>query len=237
MATIEEVADGIYRVNTPVDPSVVEGGFSFNQYLIADEEPLLFHTGSRRLFESVAAAIGRVIELRELRYVAFSHHEQDEDGALNQFLSAAGSALPLCGAVNAMINADGMDRPPRVMQDGETLSLGRHVLRWLDAPHVPHGWEAGYLMEHTTQTLLCGDLFTQPGTGERSVTEADVLEPSEAFRKTGGDYFSHGAHLQRSLARMASLEPALLACMHGSAWRGDAKRLLQELARRLDERG
>lgn len=230
MARLDEVAEGVYRINTPVSPTVVPGGFSFNQYLILDDEPLLFHTGSRRLFPEVVEALRRVMPPDRLRYIAFSHHEQDEDGAVNEFLAVAPAAVPLCSAVNAMINGDGMDRAPRVLRDGERLRLGRRLVRWIDAPHVPHGWESGYVMEETTGTLLCGDLFTQPGTGEASVTEGDVLGPSEALRKQGGDYFSHGPHLARTLAAMAALKPRLLACMHGSAWRGDGARLIGELA-------
>ena len=231
MATIDEVADGIYRIHTVIPPTEAPGGFSFNQYLILDEEPLLFHTGSRRLFPSVMEAIRRVADVAKLRYVAFSHHEQDEDGALNEFLAAAPAAAPVCSAINAMINADGMDRPPRILRDSEELRLGRRSVRWVDAPHVPHGWESGYLFETTTRTLLCGDLFTQPGIGEQAVTESDILGPSEAFRKAGSDYYAHGSHVEATLLRMAALRPQTLACMHGSAWRGDGGRLIQELAR------
>jgi flavorubredoxin len=180
-ARVDEIANGIYRINIPVPPTVVPGGFSFNQYLIVDDQPLLFHTGSRRLFPAVSDSVRRIIPLEQLRYVGFSHHEQDEDGALNQFLAAADNAEPVCGTVNALINGDGMDRPPRVLRDGETLKLGKHSVRWLDASHLPHGWETGYLFDETTKTLLCGDLFTQPGAGDVALTESDVLGPSETF--------------------------------------------------------
>jgi flavorubredoxin len=218
-----------------IPPTQAPGGFSFNQYLILDEEPLLFHTGSRLLFPAVKEAIRKVADPARLRWIAFSHHEQDEDGALNEFLEAAPEALPVCSAINAMINADGMDRPPRILRDGEELRLGRHTVRWVDAPHLPHGWESGYLFETTTRTLLCGDLFTQPGIGEQPITESDILGPSEDFRKAGLDYYSHGAHVEATLLRMAALRPQTLACMHGSAWRGDGGRLIQELARAVRE--
>lgn len=234
-ARVDEIANGIYRINIPVPPTVVPGGFSFNQYLIIDDQPLLFHTGSRRLFPAVSDSVKRIIPLKRLRYVGFSHHEQDEDGALNEFLAAAGRAEPLCGTVNAMINADGMDRSPRVLRDGETLELGKHSVRWLDAPHLPHGWETGYLFEETTKTLLCGDLFTQPGSGEVALTNNDVLGPSEAFRTQTMDYFAHGRDLPAQLERLASTEPTTLACMHGSAWTGDGGRLLRGLAASLGE--
>jgi flavorubredoxin len=235
MATIDEVEAGIYRIHTEIPEELAPGGFSFNQYLVMDEEPLLFHTGSRRLFPSVLEAMRKVVDPRRLRYVGFSHHEQDEDGALNEFLATAPGAAPVCSAINAMINTDGMDRPPRILGDAEELVLGRHTVRWMDAPHVPHGWESGFLFETTTRTLLCGDLFTQPGLGRKPVTESDILAPSEAFRKAGLDYYSHGAQLAPRLAALAALRPQTLACMHGSAWRGEGGRLIEELARALAE--
>lgn len=230
---IDEISAGIYRIHTPVPPAVFPGGFSFNQYLIVGEAPLLFHTGSRRLFPLVSAAITRVMPLEKLRHVAFSHHEQDEDGALDELLAAAPHALPVCSMVNAMINGDGMDRPPTPLADGATLDLGGFVMRWFDTPHLPHGWETGYLFEERTRTLFCGDLFTQPGTGDAPVTEADILEPSETFRTQGMDYFAHGRDLERHLSRLASTRPATLACMHGSAWKGDGEGLLARLGERL----
>jgi flavorubredoxin len=234
-ARVDEIANGIYRINIPVPPTVVPGGFSFNQYLIDDDQPLLFHTGSRRLFPAVSDSVRRIIPLKQLRYVGFSHHEQDEDGALNQFLAAADNAEPVCGTVNALINGDGMDRPPRVLRDGETLKLGKHSVRWLDASHLPHGWETGYLFDEATKTLLCGDLFTQPGAGDVALTESDVLGPSETFRTQGMDYFAHGRDLPAQVERLASTEPTTLACMHGSAWTGDGGRLLRYLAASLDK--
>ena len=129
--------------------------------------------------------------------------------------------------------ADLADRAPRVLAEGEGLSLGKKRVRWIDAPHVPHGWECGFLFEDTARTLLCGDLFTQPGSGPDAVTEADILGPSEAFRGAM-DYYAHAPHTQERLERLASLEPRVLACMHGSAWRGDGGALLRELAAALE---
>jgi len=225
---VQEIAEGIYRINTPL--SLVPGGFSFNQYLILDEEPLLFHTGLRRMFPVVREAIERLLPIPRLRHVAFSHFESDECGALNDLLAVAPQAAPVCGRVAAMVSVeDFADRPPRALADGETLSLGQRRVRWLDAPHVPHGWETGLLFEETTRTLLCGDLFTQGGTGDAAVTESDILGPSEAFRKAM-DYYSHSKEAGPILERLAALEPTTLACMHGSAWRGDGKKLIRELA-------
>lgn len=229
---LHEVADGIYRINTPV---ALPGGarFNFNQYLIEDDQPMLFHTGPRRLFPLVSEAVGNVVPVDTLRFVAVSHFEADECGALNEFLAAAPGAEPVGSRVAAMVSlADYADRAPRALADDEELELGRHVIRWLDTPHVPHGWDAGLIMEKTTETLLCGDLFTQGGSGERALTESDILGPSEAFRAPM-DYFAHAPQTHATLERLAQLRPTTLACMHGSAWRGDGAALLRALAAAL----
>jgi flavorubredoxin len=230
---IDEVSDGVFRISIPVPPSVVPGGFTFNQYLIVDEAPLLFHTGSRMIFPAVAEAIARVMPVNKLRYIGFSHYEQDECGGLNEFLAVAPNAVPLCGQINAMINAAGMDRPPHVLADNEKLSLGRHQVRWLDAPHLPHAWECGYLLEEATETLLCGDLFTQGGSDVPPLTESEILGPSEKFRKRM-DYFSHTKNARGLLKRLAQTRPKTLACMHGSAWSGDGEKMLMALAESLE---
>jgi flavorubredoxin len=225
---VDEVAPSIYRISTPV--SVVPGGFSFNQYLIVDEDPLLFHTGPRRMFPLVREAVAAVMPVERLRWVGFSHFEADECGALNEWLAASPKAQPLCGSVAAMVSVnDVADRPPRALADGETVDLGRARVRWLDAPHLPHAWECGYLFEETTETLLCGDLFTQPGAEHPPVTEGDILGPSEAMR-AGMDYFAHSAGTLPLLAKLAGTKPRTLACMHGSARSGDGRRRRLDLA-------
>lgn len=226
---IDEVADRVYRISTPVPPSVAPGGFSFNQYLVADEEPLLFHTGPRRIFPQVREAVETVVPAARIRHVAFSHFESDECGSVNLFLAIAPGATPVCGTVNALINSDAWDRPARALADGEILSLGSHAVRWLDAPHLPHGWECGYLMEESTRTLLCGDLFTQGGADRPPLVQSDILGPSEDMRRRL-DYFSHTARAGALIERLASCSPTTLACMHGSAWTGDGAALLRELA-------
>jgi flavorubredoxin len=228
--TIDEIADGIYRISTPIPPGVVPGGFTFNQYLVDDDEPLLFHTGLRQLFPAVSAAIARVVPVERLRWIAFSHFEQDECGALNELLAAAPRAQAACSQVGAMTSVgDLASRPPRALADGEQLRLGRHEVTWLDAPHVPHGWDCGFLAESTTRTLLCGDLFTQPGAQHAPLTEADVLGPSEAMRQAM-DYYAHGPATRATLEKLARTGPRTLACMHGAAWRGDGAKLLAALA-------
>ena len=230
---VHEIASGIYRVNTPVDIPGGPGKFSFNQYLIVDEAPLLFHTGPRRLFPFVLEAVGRVLPVERLRYVGFSHGEADECGALNEWLAAAPRSEPLCGQIAAMVSANDLaDRPARALADGEVLSLGQHAVRWFDTPHVPHGWDCGLMMEASTRTFLCGDLFTQGGAGETPVTESDILGPSEAFRAPM-DYFAHAPATGAILERFAAERPTTLACMHGSAWRGDGAVLIRALAASL----
>jgi flavorubredoxin len=230
---VYEIADGIYRISTPVQ--IPGGGFSFNQYLIVDDEPLLFHTGLRKMFPLVKEAVESVIPVSSLRHMAFSHVEADECGSLNEWLAAAAQASPLCGAIAAMVSVEDLaDRPPRAFNDGETLVLGRHSVQWFDTPHLPHAWECGYVMETSTKTLLCGDLFTQPGDKLEPLTESDILGPSEAFRRQM-DYFSHTKNAVSMIDRLASTEPTTLACMHGSAWSGDGGALLRALGESLSQ--
>jgi flavorubredoxin len=226
---VHEIADGIYRINTPID--FPDGqGFSFNQYLLVDDEPLLWHTGPRQMFPLVSAAIASVMPIDRLRYVGLSHFEADECGALNQLLAAAPAAVPLCSQIGAMVSINDIaDRPPRALADGEQLVLGRHTMQWLDTPHVPHGWDCGLLMDLSSGTFFCGDLLTQPGHGDEALTEADILGPSEAFRQPM-DYYAHAPQTTATLLRLAQLKPRTLACMHGSAWRGDGGALLRHLA-------
>lgn len=229
---VHEIADGIYRINTPVD--LPDGtAFSFNQYLLLDDEPLLFHTGPRRMFPAVREAVASLMPVERLRYVGLSHYEADECGSMNQWLALAPEAVPLSGRIAAMVSvADMADRAPRALADGEQLVLGRHTVQWIDTPHVPHGWDAGLLMDLTTNTLFNGDLFTQPGRGEQALTDGDILGPSEAFRQPM-DYFAHAPQTAATLARLAALRPGTLACMHGSAWRGDGGMLLRHLGEAL----
>jgi flavorubredoxin len=229
---IQEIGAGIYRINTPV--AIGPGrAFNFNQYLVVDDEPVLFHTGQRGLFPVVQAAIASVMPVARLRHIGLSHFEADECGALNSFLAAAPDAIPFCSQLAAMTSiADFADRPPRALADGEEFVTGRRRFKWFYTPHVPHSWECGLLMETTTRTFFCGDLFTQGGKGERALTTDDILEPSEAFRRPM-DYFAHAPQTVTVLEKLAEQQPTTLACMHGSAWQGDGAQLLRALAGRL----
>jgi flavorubredoxin len=227
--SVHEIANRIYRISTPVP------GFSFNQFLIDDDRPLLFHTGPRKMFPLVKEAVASIIPVEKVRYISFSHFEADECGSLNEWLAACPQSTPVCGRVAAMTSVeDFADRSPIVLADGEELSLGAHTVQWLDTPHLPHAWECGFMMESSTRTFLCGDLFTQGGDKHPAITEADILEPSEALRSQLA-YYSNPKDSRKQLERLAMLEPETLACMHGSAWRGDGAALLRQLADRLAE--
>jgi flavorubredoxin len=230
---IDEIAPDIFRINTPLGH--IPGGFSYNQYLLRGDEPLLFHTGPRKLFASTVKAVAHALSLASLRYVALSHYEADECGALNEFLAAAPRAVAVCSKVAAMIAIrDQAMREPKELAHGETLVLGKHTVEWVDAPHLPHGWECGFLFERGSRTLFCSDLFTQPGRGDVPLTTGDILGPSEAFRGQF-DYFSHTRNADVLIERIAALRPATLACMHGSAWQGDGAALLRELGKSLKQ--
>jgi flavorubredoxin len=229
--SIIEIADGVYRISTPIPPSAIAipGGFTFNQFLIAAAEPLLFHTGMRGLFPFVREAVAHVLPVDTLRYVAFSHHEADEDGSMDEWLAAAPRAQAVCGRIAAVLQGQELARPPRALADGEELSLGDRTVTWIDAPHVPHGWDCGFMSEARTRTLFCGDLFTQPGADAPAHTEGDILAPSEGMR-SAMDYYAHAPQTRATLERLAALEPRTLACMHGSSYSGDGSQLLRALA-------
>ena len=211
----DEIADGIYRFSTCV-PDAAPGGFTFNQFLIKAEQPLLFHTGPRRMFPLVSEAIARVVPLASLRWITFGHVESDECGAMNQLLAAAPEAEVAHGAVGCMVSLDDLcDRPPRKLADGEVIDLGGKRVRHIDTPHVPHNWEARVLFEETTKTLLCGDLFSHAGNGPALMTD-DIVGHALA-----GEELFHASSLTivtaPTMRRLAALEPRTLAVMHGSS--------------------
>lgn len=231
-ASIHEIAPDTYRISVPL-PAALGGGFSFNQYLVVDEMPLIFHTGPKKLFPLIREQIGKVLPIERLRYIAFSHVEADECGSLPEFLQAAPDARPVCSEIAAIVSInDLVDVEPLGMADGQALDLGRHRLVWQSTPHLPHGWECGYFFDATTGTLFCGDLFTQPGIGERPLIEDDILAVSEPFRRQM-DYYAHARDTAQMIDKLARLEPKLLACMHGSAWHGDGAEMLRRLGAAL----
>ncbi len=180
---IAEIADGIYRLSTYVPDIAPPAGFAFNQFLVLGDEPLMFHTGLRKMFPLNRDAVSRLIPPERLRWIAYGHFEADECGAMNEWLAIAPQAQAAHGQTGCMVSLnDFADRPPRVLKDGETIDLGGGKrVRFIDTPHTPHGWDAGVLYEESTRTLLCGDLFTQLGDGP-ALTEGDVVGPAIAAR-------------------------------------------------------
>lgn len=224
----DEIADGIYRFSTLVTDAA-PGGFTFNQFLVLGEEPLLFHTGARRMFPLVSEAVARVVPLAKLRWITFGHVESDECGAMNLFLAAAPNATVAHGALGCAVSLDDLcDRAPRALADGEVLDLGGKRVRHIDTPHVPHNWEARVLFEETTKTLFCGDLFTRIGDGP-ALTDDDILGPAlEAetmFKAT-----ALAATTAPTIRRLAALEPNTLAIMHGSSSSNGCREALLGLA-------
>lgn len=219
-----EIAHGIHRISTFVEAA----GLCFNQYLVVAEEPLLFHCGMAQLFPSVSKAVERLLPLERLRWISFGHFEADECGALNRWLDAARGATAAVGRIGTMLSlGDYALRPPRALADGEVLDLGGKRVRWIDTPHVPHGWDAGVILEETTGTLLCGDLFTRLGHSPATSTE-DVVGP--ALEAEG--MFAATAltpHTGPTLRRLSGLAPRTLGLMHGPAFQGECAKALSEL--------
>ncbi|GAA5175620.1 hypothetical protein GCM10023321_82030 [Pseudonocardia eucalypti] len=234
MTRTDEIADGIYRISTHV-PGIGPTGFTFNQFLVDAEQPLLFHTGHRSMFPLVTEQIERIMPVSRLRWITFGHIESDECGSMNEFLAAAPEAQVAHGELGCMVSLNEMaDRPPRPLADGEVLDLGGKRVRHLDTPHVPHGWEARVLYEETTGVLFCGDLFTHVGDGP-AVTEDDLVDHAEQaediFRATCLTPTT-GA----TLRKLAELQPGTLAVMHGSSFAGDGRSALLRLADGYDAR-
>jgi len=226
---IAEIAAGIYRLSTHVAEVAPPAGFTFNQFLVMADEPLLFHCGMRGLFPLVSEAVARIMPVDRLRWITFGHVEADECGAMNQWLAAAPQAEVAHGMIACMVSLNDLaDRKPRPLADGEVLDLGGKRIRYIDTPHVPHGWEAGVLFEETTGTLLCGDLFSHVG-GGAALTESDILGPAiaaeEMFQAT-----CLAPATPRILRSLAGLNPRTLALMHGASYRGDGGAALQGLA-------
>jgi len=227
---VNEIANGIYRLSTFVPEIAPPAGFTFNQFLVLGDEPLLFHTGLRKMFPLIRDAVSRLIPPERLRWVAFGHYEADECGAMNEWLAVAPHAEVAHGQTGCLVSLnDVAARPPRILQDGETIDLGQGKrVRYIDTPHVPHGWEAGVLFEESTKTLLCGDLFTQLGDGA-ALTNTDIVAPAIAAEDMF-NYSSLHPSMGAAIRRLAALSPRTLALMHGPSFDGDGATALCALA-------
>jgi flavorubredoxin len=233
---IHEIADGIFRLSTFVPGIAPPAGFTFNQFLVLGDEPLMFHTGLRKMFALNRDAVQRIVPVDRLRWIAYGHFEADECGAMNEWLAVAPEATPAHGQTGVMVSLDDFaDRAPRVLADGESIDLGAGKrVRFIDTPHTPHGWDAGVLYEESTGTLLCGDLFTQLGDGP-ALTSGDIVGPAiageELFR-----YSSLNPGMGATLRRLAELAPRTLALIHRPSFAGDGAAALSALADDYDRR-
>jgi flavorubredoxin len=234
--TINEISDGIYRLSTFVPEIAPPAGFTFNQFLILGDDPLLFHTGLRRMFPLTRSAVSRVIPPQRLRWITFGHFEADECGAINEWLAVAPQAEAAHGQTGCLVSLnDTADRAPRVLQDRETIDLGNGKrVRYLDTPHIPHGWDAGVIYEESTGTLLCGDLFTQLGDGPALIDD-DIVGPAivaeDLFK-----YSSLNPNMGATIRGLTELSPHTLALMHGPSFSGDGAAALRALADNYDRR-
>ena len=235
-AKIDEVAAGIYRLSVHVPDIAPPAGFTFNHFLLRGDEPLLFHTGLRRMFPILRDAVARLIPPESLRWIAFGHYEADECGAMNEWLAVAPQAQVAHGQTGAMVSLNDMaDRPPRILEDGARIELGRGLsVRYLDTPHIPHGWDAGVLHEEASGTLLCGDLFTQIGNGA-ALTGGDIVGPAIAAEDLFG-FSSLNPGMGATIRGLKRLAPRRLALMHGPTFEGDAAGALAALADDYDRR-
>jgi flavorubredoxin len=231
---VDEIAERIYRLSTFL-PAVGPRGLTFNQFLVDAEQPLLFHCGQRALFPAVSQTAARIMDLRRLRWIAFSHIEADECGALGEWLAAAPDATVTHGAIGCAIWLnDQAPRPPRAMADNEVLDLGGRRVRRLDTPHVPHCWDAGLLYEETTATLFTSDLLTHAG-NPAALTDRDITGPAMEAEKRFG-YTALTPATGATIRRLAKLEPRTLAVMHGSSYSGAGAPVLETLATFYDDR-
>jgi len=232
MPKVSEIAPDLFCIST----FVPDFNLQFNQFLVRDEEPLLFHTGPRAMFAQVRDAVATVLDPATIKWIAFSHFESDECGSLPEWQQLAPQSTAVCSLVGKLVSVDDCMalRPALGMQDGEVLKTGTYQFRFLHTPHVPHCWEAGLLFEETQRTLLCSDLFHQNGDVE-AVTESDVLDRCrqvlvEYQQGPLANYLPYSTLTDPTLKRLAELQPKMLVTMHGSAFVGDGARALRDLA-------
>lgn len=237
MTQITEITPDIYRIST----FIPEGNLQFNQFLVRDEQPLLYHTGMKGLFPVVRDAVATLIDPSTIRWIGFSHFEADECGALAEWQTLAPEAIAACSFVGKIVSVDDVvaRRPAQALADGEQLSTGKYRFRFLLTPHVPHCWEASLLFEDTHGTLFCSDLFHQNGDVEPS-TSADVVG---RFKQTLveyqqsplANYMPYTPYTESTLQRLAALKPRTLAAMHGSTFVGDGAQALTDVAQVIKE--
>jgi flavorubredoxin len=232
---VAEISADVFRIST----FVPEYNLEFNQFVVRDDEPLLYHTGMKSLFPAVREAVARLVRPEALRWIGFSHFEQDECGSLNEWLQIASQARPVCNIVSAYVNLnDFTGRQNEFLEDGATFATGRFRFRFISTPHVPHCWDASLLYEETAGTLFCSDLFAH--SGEQPALSADIAERAhralvEEQQGPFGNSMAYNARTDAIVAGLASLKPRTLAVMHGSSCSGDGARALEALRTSLRE--
>ncbi len=230
MTSITEIAPNVHRISVLMP----EINLQFNHFLVVDDEPLLYHTGMRRMFPDVLEAVKRIIDPATLRWIGFSHFEVDECGSLNDWLKVAPHAQAVSGIVGSLVNLnDFADRPPRALNTDEVFSTGQFRFKYRPTPHLPHGWDAGVLFEETQKVLFCSDLFTHNGDVE-PITESEILSRARQSLvdfQAGPlmDYMPYTPKTRSLLEGLAALKPKTLATMHGSSYTGDCAKALLEL--------
>jgi len=231
---VDEIAERIYRLSTFI-PDIGPTGFTFNQFLVDADEPLIFHTGPRAMFPAVSAAIASLMPVDRLRWIMFGHLEADECGAMNLFLEAAPDAQVAHTAIGCMVSIDDLaDRPPVPLVPDGSIDIGGRLIRSIGTPHVPHGWDAHVLYEEHTGTLFCGDLLTQVGDGPALTGDNILAAAIEAEDLFGASCLTPQS--APTIRGLAALDPATLAIMHGASYNGEAGKALLALADDFEHR-
>jgi len=237
MTSVTEVAPDVYRINTFI-PEIQLG---FSQFLVDDDEPLLFHTGMRSLFPLVRDAVATLIDPATLRWIGFSHFEADECGSINEWQQIAPQATPVCSFIGKIVSVDDFapTNPAKGMMDGEVLETGKYRFRFVQTPHVPHCWDAGLLFEESNRVLFCSDLMHQNGDVEPFTSSDVVGRARQTFLDSKGGpldgYFPYTHNTDATLRKIAALKPKTLATMHGSVFDGDGEKALLDYAEMLRE--
>lgn len=235
MATITEIAPDIFRISN----YVAAGGMQFNLFLVRDDEPLLYHTLQKALFRESLEAVSTLIDVKKLRWIGFSHYEADECGALNEWLQAAPQATAIAGVLAAAIGINNFAvRPPKVLEDNAVMATGRHRLRFLVTPYVPHSWESSLLYDETEGVLFCSDLLAQHG--DPVALREDILAAAIANLEAGQrtpfhDSIPYTRTTPGVFQRLIALRPGTLAVMHGGSYRGDGADILRRYHDRIRE--
>jgi flavorubredoxin len=234
--SVTEIAPDVFRISL----FIPEANLQFNQFLVRDDEPLLFHTGMRTIFPVVREAVASLIDPATLRHISFSHFEADECGSLNEWLAIAPNAQAVCSFVGAEVSVnDFASRPARGVMDGETFSTGKYSFKFLHTPHLPHCWEAGLLFEETKRTLFSSDLFHQLGDVDAITGESVIDRVRQAFVEYAASpfagYMPYTRQTETNLQRLVDLRPATIAAMHGSSYSGDGAQAIHELGEVMKE--